>query len=78
MRAAARSAAAQTRDRPQITAPFPDSGALADIIVRLLDDPAARARTGARNRERAGALYSVEAMVDRYARLYASLVGTPA
>lgn len=63
---------------PDLVAPFPDSGALADIIVRLLDDPAARARTGARNRERAGALYSVEAMVDRYARLYASLVGSPA
>ena len=60
---------------PDLVAPFADSGALADIIVRLLDDPGARARIGARNRERACAHYTVQAMVERYTRLYDSLVG---
>ncbi len=63
---------------PDLVAPFPDSGALAEIIVRLLDDPDARRAVGGRNRERARACYSVEAMVGRYAELYGALVGKTA
>ena len=46
---------------------------LADIIVRLLDDPARRAAIGARNRDRARSAFAVEAMVERYSRLYGAL-----
>jgi hypothetical protein len=39
------------------------------------DDPAARKAVSERNRQRAHAHYSVDAMVASYARLYASLLG---
>ncbi len=60
---------------PALVVPFGDSGALADVIVRLLDDPAARKAVSERNRQRAQAQYSVDAMVASYARLYGSLAG---
>ncbi|MFO1311875.1 MAG: glycosyltransferase [Burkholderiales bacterium] len=63
---------------PALVAPFGDSGALADVIVRLLDDPVARRTVSQRNRERARAHYSVDAMIASYARLYGSLLGRDA
>jgi glycosyltransferase involved in cell wall biosynthesis/SAM-dependent methyltransferase len=60
---------------PELVVPFGDSHALADLIVRLLDDPAGRKAISERNRKRAQAHYSVDAMVASYARLYGSLLG---
>jgi glycosyltransferase involved in cell wall biosynthesis len=58
-----------------LVVPFGDSRALADLIVRLLDDPVERQAISQRNRERAQAHYSVDAMVASYARLYGALLG---
>lgn len=58
-----------------LVAHFPDASALAAIIVNLLDDPGRRAVVAARNRERARTSFTVDAMVDRYARLYGTLAG---
>jgi glycosyltransferase involved in cell wall biosynthesis/ubiquinone/menaquinone biosynthesis C-methylase UbiE len=58
-----------------LVAPAGDSDALAGVIVGLLDDAEARRRIGARNRQRAHARYSVEAMIARYRDFYASLIG---
>ena len=63
---------------PALVVPFGDSGALANVIVRLLDDPPARKAVSQRNRERAHALYSVDAMIASYARLYGALLGRDA
>jgi glycosyltransferase involved in cell wall biosynthesis len=59
----------------ELVVPFGDSRALADLVVRLLDDPVERKAISERNRERAQAHYSVDAMVASYARLYGSLLG---
>jgi glycosyltransferase involved in cell wall biosynthesis len=59
----------------ELVVPFGDSRALADLIVRLLDDPAERKAISERNRQRAQAHYSIDAMVASYARLYGSLLG---
>lgn len=56
---------------PTMLAPPGDSGALADIVSGLLDDPARSRELGAANRRRAEERYSVEAMVDAYRGLYA-------
>ncbi len=58
-----------------LVAHFPDASELASIIVDLLDDPQRRATVAARNRERARTSFTVDAMVDRYARLYGTLTG---
>jgi glycosyltransferase involved in cell wall biosynthesis len=59
-------------DDPTLLAPAGDSAALGRIIAELMRDARLRARIGRRNRERARRLFSVEAMVDEYDRLYAS------
>jgi glycosyltransferase involved in cell wall biosynthesis len=66
-------AIAEIIDDNSLVAAFPDAGALADIIVRLLDEPARQAAVGRRNRDRARAAFAVEAMVERYAGLYGDL-----
>lgn len=64
-------------DDPSLLALPGDSGALAEIIAGLLDDPARCRRIGARNHARAQALFSVEAMAQAYRALYAELLGAP-
>jgi glycosyltransferase involved in cell wall biosynthesis len=59
-----------------LLAPPGDADALAQIIVRLLDEPDTRRAIATRNRQRAQATYSVQSMVERYRSLYASLVET--
>ena len=58
---------------PALLAPPEDSRALADILTGLLDDPERIGELGAANRRRAEELFSVEAMVDAYRKLYAEL-----
>jgi len=58
-----------------VFAPAGDSDALADTIVRLLDQPARLQELGRFNRERAQALFSLGAMVDAYRAMYAELLG---
>ena len=52
-----------------------DSDALAEIIVRLLDDKERRVQIGQQNRVRAHGLFSVENMIRSYAELYQELIG---
>jgi glycosyltransferase involved in cell wall biosynthesis len=57
-----------------ITVPPRDAGSLAVALERLLDDPALRERLGAAGRERAHALFSVDAMVAATLQLYEQLM----
>ena len=57
-------------DDDDLLAPCEDSGCLADIVIRLLDDPAARRRIGERNLVRVKSLFSIEQMVSKYEALY--------
>jgi len=59
-------------DDPTLLAAAGDAAALGRIIAELMRDAKLRARIGRRNRERARKLFSVEAMVSEYDRLYAS------
>jgi len=59
-----------------LLAPPGDSDALADMIIELLNDRERRLRIGARNRERAERLFSIEAMIDGYSALYNGLIGS--
>lgn len=59
---------------PTVLAPSEDSGALAAVIVRLLDNPALREKVGLFNRQRAINLFAVESMVQSYRMLYGSLL----
>ena len=52
-----------------------DSDELAEIIVSLLDDRQRRLEIGQRNRELAHRLFSVESMIESYAKLYLELIG---
>lgn len=61
-------------DDPSLLAPAGDSARLGRIIVDLMADPSRRRRIGRRNHERAQALFTVEAMVGAYDRLYASVL----
>ena len=45
--------------------------------MQLLDDPERCRRIGARSRDRALALFSLEAMLDAYRRVYGELLGVP-
>ena len=65
-----------TDDR-DVLAPAGDADRLADIIVRLLDDAEERKRIGDFQCQRAQSNFSVQAMVDSYARLYRELTGIP-
>ena len=60
-------------DRELLSAPG-DSEGLAGVIIALLDDRQRRLAIGKKNRDRAEALFSVQAMIDRYAQLYGSLL----
>ena len=57
-----------------LLAPPDDSDALAKIIIDLLNDKQRRERIGQQNRELAHSLFSVESMIDSYAKLYKELV----
>ena len=61
-------------DDATLVAPPGDSKALAEILVRMLDDPERRKAIAAGNRARVHSLYSVEAMIARYRDLYGELV----
>jgi len=62
-------------DDPSLLAPPGDADELAALIVALLDDPQRCREIGRHNLARARALFSVEAMVDAYRRLYRELLG---
>jgi glycosyltransferase involved in cell wall biosynthesis len=59
-----------------LLAPPGDSRRLGELAAALLDDPARRTALGAANRARAERLFSVEAMIAAYERLYAELART--
>ncbi len=54
----------------KLLAPPGDSDQLANIIIELLDDRERRIQIGQINRQRAQKLFSVEAMIESYSRLY--------
>jgi L-malate glycosyltransferase len=57
-----------------ILVPPSDSGALADGIAHVLDDPALAARLGARARDWSLEHLHVDAMVDRHVHIYRELL----
>ena len=60
-------------DTPGLVAPAGDADALALIAVRLLDSPEERQAIGEIQQQRARANFSVQAMIDRYADIYAEI-----
>ena len=60
-----------------VLAPAGDADRLADIMVRLLDEPAERQKIGEFQYQRAQSNFSVQAMVNAYAALYRELTGVP-
>jgi glycosyltransferase involved in cell wall biosynthesis/ubiquinone/menaquinone biosynthesis C-methylase UbiE len=60
-------------DDPALVAPAGSRERLAQIIVDLLENPQRRLAVAARQRQRAHTRYSVESMIDRYARIYAEM-----
>jgi glycosyltransferase involved in cell wall biosynthesis len=66
---------AEIVDSPSLLAEAGNSDELATLVIRLLDDPERCRRVAARSRERAHALFSVEAMVEAYRRVYGELLG---
>jgi glycosyltransferase involved in cell wall biosynthesis len=52
-----------------------DATALADRIMKLLDDPGLRARMGVRGRSLVESTYSIDKMLDRLEAVYQKLVG---
>lgn len=60
-----------------LLAPPGDSDTLAAIIIELLDNRERRLNIGALNRQRAQQLFSVEAMVNSYSRLYEETLKLP-
>lgn len=52
-----------------------DAGALADAVLRLLDDPALRDKLGRAGRERAAALFSAERHASAVQAVYATVLG---
>jgi glycosyltransferase involved in cell wall biosynthesis len=61
-------------DDTQCLAAPGDSRRLAEILVELLDDAPRRQELGRRNRERARELFSVEAMIRGYRKIYADVL----
>ena len=59
-------------DDPTLLAAAGDSATLGAVIVELMRDPIRRRLAGARNQRRAQSLFSLEAMVSAYDRLYQS------
>jgi glycosyltransferase involved in cell wall biosynthesis len=68
---------AEIVDDASLLAKAGDSDELATLVIQLLDDPERCRRIGARSRERALALFSVEAMLDAYRDVYGELLGAP-
>ena len=64
-------------DDSRVLAPDADADGLADIIVHLLDDAEERRSVGEFQHQRAQSNFSVEAMVNAYAKLYRELTGVP-
>jgi len=64
-------------DDASLLAEAGDSDELAALAMQLLDDPERCRRIGARSRDRALALFSLEAMLDAYRRVYGELLGVP-
>jgi len=60
-----------------VLAPAGDSDALADTIIRLLDNPARMRELGAFNQARAQRLFALEAMVEAYREMYTELLKQP-
>jgi glycosyltransferase involved in cell wall biosynthesis len=62
-----------------LVVPARNPQALADALGRLLDDPDLRHQLGATAQQRFGELFTVQQMVNNYAKLYAQLInGQPA
>ncbi len=61
-------------DNPEVTAPTGDAQALAGIILRMLIEPDWAAAVAARGHARATELFSVEAMIREYTKLYDTLL----
>ena len=59
-----------------ILVPRADPDAMAEAIRRYVDDPSLRREDGARGRKRCETEFSIDAMVERYATLYDSLLET--
>jgi glycosyltransferase involved in cell wall biosynthesis len=57
----------------RMLAPAGDVGALADVIINLLDDPEQRRQIGKANHKRAADLFSVESMIAAYENIYAEI-----
>lgn len=62
---------------PELLAPPGDVEALTSIIIELLEDRERRLRIGHKNRRRAEAIFSIDAMIKAYSRLYEELVAVP-
>lgn len=58
----------------ELVAPAGDAEALAHIAVRLLDAPQESQAIGEAQQQRAHALFSVQAMIDQYAQIYAEVI----
>ena len=58
-----------------LVVPPRDPDAMAAAVLDLAHDPARRQRMGEAGRRRVGAVFSLDACVDRYARLYRVLLG---
>jgi glycosyltransferase involved in cell wall biosynthesis len=69
---------AEIVDDTSLLAEAGNSDELATLVIELLDDPERCRRIGARGRDRAIALFSVEAMLDAYRSVYGELLGVPA
>ncbi|MCS6921955.1 MAG: glycosyltransferase family 1 protein, partial [Elioraea sp.] len=54
-----------------------DEEALAEAILRVLDDDGLRRRVGAANRAKAEAEFDERVMIERYRRLFAGEIGHP-
>jgi glycosyltransferase involved in cell wall biosynthesis len=67
-----------TSDKVGILIDGHDSGVYADVLLRLLKDPARAQRMGDAARARALSEYDLELAVQRYARLYRGLAGATA
>jgi len=68
---------AEVVDDASLLAEAGNSEELATLVIQLLDDPERCRRIGARGRDRALALFSVEAMLDAYRSVYGELLGVP-
>lgn len=61
-----------------LLAPAGDADRLADIIVRMLDQPEERSAIAEFQSQRANDLFSVQAMIQAYGDIYRNLTGIPA